>query len=303
MHPEELGTEKPKIIGGGQDREKSLWRNKMKEEITLPREVQPMFPKRCVVCNQPNNNEFVEVESKLSEENDPKKWELLGRNVTKVPAHSDCYRGMKHGVLKRKILYISLIIVCVVGLSLMETYDVLIHFEINKITLVIVGLILSIPIFILEEKFPPPFELRVSEKKVKYGFKNKDYAIEFNQLNQPKLPERRSLKEIAIDFLLDQKYLEAVKASTDYIELKPDDSYGYEMRGEALLRLKRFDQALNDFDKSLEISGENTNALWLRTITYRKLKRYSEAKADRQMAKIIESESDLISRRVDSQLV
>lgn len=264
----------------------------MREEITLPREVQPIFPKHCVVCNQPNNNEFVQVESKFSEENDPEKWELLGRNVTKVPAHSDCYSAMKHRLLRQKIMYVSVILVIVSVFSLLKIYEIPMPFEISKMTIVIAFVILFIPIFILDEIFPVAFELNVSNKKVSYRFKDKDYAIEFNQLNQPKPPERRSLKEIVIDFLLDQKYSEALKASTDYIVLKPDDSYGYEMRGEALLRLKRFDEALNDFDKSLEISGENSNALWLRSITYRKLKRYSEARSDRQMAKIIESDID-----------
>jgi len=63
-------------------------------------------------------------------------------------------------------------------------------------------------------------------------------------------------------------YENAAKRFGDYIKLMPEKLGPYLMRGQAYMKLKRFDDAIKDLSRALELDPDNTHARYLRGQTY-----------------------------------
>ncbi len=76
----------------------------------------------------------------------------------------------------------------------------------------------------------------------------------------------------------DENYLKAVESFTEYINLNPDVASGYEKRGLSYQELKRYQEALQDYDKAIELSPENSSDIYgNRGHIYSEFGRYQEA--------------------------
>lgn len=153
-------------------------------DVVLAREIEPKFPKQCVVCSQPNNNEFAEIRGETVGFSGFQKWLLRQSGKLKVPAHGQCSRKLKRRLFWRNIGVLTLATTLAVVWIAMEIYEAQIPFELNRLNLCIAVVVVFFPILILEEMYPPAFQFRVGEDNVTYEFKNRDYAKEFERLNE-----------------------------------------------------------------------------------------------------------------------
>ena len=60
--------------------------------------------------------------------------------------------------------------------------------------------------------------------------------------------------EAGVEFLMLEKYQEAIDNFTMFIEIDPNNAYVYKNRGVALMKLKQYDSAIKDFEKAKSIS-------------------------------------------------
>jgi tetratricopeptide (TPR) repeat protein len=79
---------------------------------------------------------------------------------------------------------------------------------------------------------------------------------------------------------LSQKYDKAVTDFTRAIELRPTFSLVYSYRAEAFYKLKNFDKAIADANKAIELDGKNGMAFKTRGNVFNVQKKYQEAIAD-----------------------
>ena len=82
------------------------------------------------------------------------------------------------------------------------------------------------------------------------------------------------------DLLKQQKYDKALAYYNRSLELSPDDPDALYNRGLTYYKLGRYDKALADYNRSLELSPDDPDALYNRGLTYHELGRYPEAQAD-----------------------
>src|SRR5262249_14321673 len=73
------------------------------------------------------------------------------------------------------------------------------------------------------------------------------------------------------------EYAEALESYERVIQLRPNDAAGYAHRSTALRHLGRLDEAIVDADRALELDPENVAALNNRGYALRSLGRFSEA--------------------------
>ena len=79
----------------------------------------------------------------------------------------------------------------------------------------------------------------------------------------------------------DENYLKAVESFTEYIDLNPNDARGYIGRGNSYQELKRYQEALIDYDKAIELSPENFSDVYSkRGHVHRHLGQYLDAIRD-----------------------
>ena len=60
--------------------------------------------------------------------------------------------------------------------------------------------------------------------------------------------------EAGVEFLMQEKYQEAIDNFTRFIEIDPNNAYVYKNRGVALMKLEQYDSAVIDFEKAKSIS-------------------------------------------------
>ena len=73
-------------------------------------------------------------------------------------------------------------------------------------------------------------------------------------------------------------YDKALKRANKFIELRPDSSVGYNDRGIVLLVMKKYENALHDFDKALDLGTEYPSIVYFnKGEAYRELNRDKEA--------------------------
>ena len=64
---------------------------------------------------------------------------------------------------------------------------------------------------------------------------------------------------------------------TKLLAIKPNNTKALSEKGEALLKLKKFDEAIASFDKALAINPNNTDVLNGKGVALAKLKNFNEA--------------------------
>ena len=131
-------------------------------------------------------------------------------------------------------------------------------------------------------------QLAEESNKDKVGIQNiPDETNELNNEQSPAmLPADKELEEDAETFfnrgnvLLElKKYDEALANYDRAIELKPDYAEAYSKRGNALIDLKRLNEALASYDRAIVLKPDYANAYSNRGNTLQRLKRFDEALA------------------------
>lgn len=78
-------------------------------------------------------------------------------------------------------------------------------------------------------------------------------------------PKSKNLSEFdlmrkAIDAFFAREYEEAIKCSSKTIELSPDSSLAWQMKGYAFCELRKFDEALECLNRAIELNPKNADA-------------------------------------------
>lgn len=158
----------------------------MSETVILQRDLEPIFPDSCVVCQGKGNVERVSVKGEAVGGYGYVKWILGKSGRCEVPAHSGCAKKLRRRSFWRNvgvlIFFTSLPIVWLA----MRVNGIQMPFEFNKLNLCIAAVIFALPIFMVEELCPAAFEFREGENIVTFDFKDADYAEEFAKLNKTK---------------------------------------------------------------------------------------------------------------------
>ncbi|MEQ8189956.1 MAG: tetratricopeptide repeat protein [Candidatus Eremiobacterota bacterium] len=74
-----------------------------------------------------------------------------------------------------------------------------------------------------------------------------------------------------------KKYEEAIKCYDKALEIDPDYAYAWFNKGNALNRLEKDEEAIKCYDKALEIDPNNANAWFCKGLALKDLKKYEEA--------------------------
>jgi hypothetical protein len=159
----------------------------MSETVILPRNIEPAFPNRCVVCLRKNNVGMIEVKGEAVGFSGYFKWILGSSGRRKVPAHVGCARKLRRRNFWRNVGVLVLFTVLPIVWFALRINEVQMPFEFNKTSLCVAATILFLPIFIAEELRPSPFEFRESETFVTFEFKDQTYAKEFAELNDTEI--------------------------------------------------------------------------------------------------------------------
>jgi tetratricopeptide (TPR) repeat protein len=71
-----------------------------------------------------------------------------------------------------------------------------------------------------------------------------------------------------------------IEICSDLIKICPDDDWLFRNRGSAYRRLEHYEEAVNDFTRTIELKPESEQSFINRSITYQSMERYEEAIAD-----------------------
>ncbi|MFM9264813.1 tetratricopeptide repeat protein, partial [Tychonema sp. BBK16] len=96
----------------------------------------------------------------------------------------------------------------------------------------------------------------------------------------PSLISSQALARCGESYCLMEQYEEALQNFDRAIELDPKYTWAIARRGETYLLMKRYEEALQDFDRAIELNPKNDWAIARRGETYRLMKRYEEALQD-----------------------
>ncbi len=158
----------------------------MSETVILPKNIEPVFPKRCMVCLQKDNIGMIGIRGEAAGIMGYFKW-ITGKSGKRpVPAHVGCARKLKRRGFWRNVGVLILFTILPVGWFALRVNGVQMPFEFNKLSLCIAAVILFLPIMIAEELRPAAFQFSEGENIVTYEFKDSDYAEEFARLNNTK---------------------------------------------------------------------------------------------------------------------
>ena len=89
-----------------------------------------------------------------------------------------------------------------------------------------------------------------------------------------------------------KRYEEALADGTRAIELAPEEAWAHSGRGATYLEMKRYHEALSDCNRSLQIDPKNGWTLGIRGETYRGMERYEETLPDLDRAIERDTEPD-----------
>jgi len=155
----------------------------MSETVILPKNLEPKFPDRCLVCRQKENIGPVPVKGEAAGMSGYVKW-IAGRSGRlMVPAHAGCAKKLRRRAFWRNIGVLVLFTALPIAWFAMRVNGIQMPFEFNKLTLCVAAVILFIPIVIAETLLPAAFEFREGERIVTFEFEDQDYAEEFARLN------------------------------------------------------------------------------------------------------------------------
>nr|MDZ8019099.1 tetratricopeptide repeat protein [Nostoc sp. SerVER01] len=93
-------------------------------------------------------------------------------------------------------------------------------------------------------------------------------------------------------YRLMKRYTEALQDFDRAIELDPKDAWAIALRGQTYQSMEQYTQALQDFDRAIELDPKYAWAIALRGQTYLQLKQYNEALVDFNRAIDLNSENN-----------
>src|SRR5436305_1742008 len=89
---------------------------------------------------------------------------------------------------------------------------------------------------------------------------------------------RNTVNRYNVDHLI--RYEEALADVNKSLEIKPNDSWALSSRGNVYRKMNKYEEALADFNKSLEIKPNDSWTLSRQGEVYRMMNKYEEALAD-----------------------
>jgi tetratricopeptide (TPR) repeat protein len=120
----------------------------------------------------------------------------------------------------------------------------------------------------------------------------------------------KGAKEEKIDFYIrgntymaSGEYQQAIDDFTKTIELHPQNINTYHLRGLAYVRLEKYQQAIDDFTKTIELNSKEANAYYWRGFAYEKLGKYQQAIDDYYQSGILylkQKDKTMISKCIES---
>jgi len=157
-------------------------------DITLPAEVQPVFPDRCVVCDCETikrSKIAVDTQNGLLSFFVPI-MSLFEWKKIEFPVCEDC-----SGKFFRQRWFRTLVCWTIIGIVVFVTlpYFQGLNRSITKLAILAIALAAIIPHMIFEVFFPRWFDVTASKQTTQYEFKSEDYATDFYALNRVAYPE------------------------------------------------------------------------------------------------------------------
>jgi tetratricopeptide (TPR) repeat protein len=83
----------------------------------------------------------------------------------------------------------------------------------------------------------------------------------------------------------------AVDDSSKYIELEPNDEYGYLNRARIYLAMDKPEKALEDANKAIALKPDEPDGYYRRADVYTEMKKVAEATADEKKAEELEAKA------------
>lgn len=162
---------------------------------------------------------------------------------------------------------------------------------------------------ILAEVVPPEFKaealLKLTPKLIEFGeYEEAAYEIEKLKETATRIRDRELEAKIPLYegslMISEKKYEEALEAFNKAIEINPKSDFALSRKGAALGILGRYEEALGAFNKAIEINPKNESAIRNRTVALLELKRYAEAL---EAAKRIKDTAPSEYSKIDASLI
>lgn len=151
-------------------------------DVSLPKSKKPVFPDECVVCGAESPKNKVKVGT-----NSIGWWTVLtwfhgSRFSVRIPACKSC--AIRLQLRRWGALAVFMILSVLVLFVIAPLISPHVAGPMRRWVLMI-GLLLCLsPFFVWEFLFPPAFDMTAYSKTVDYEFKNEDYALKFETLNE-----------------------------------------------------------------------------------------------------------------------
>ena len=158
-----------RVIGCMRNRRKQAWTNRMtlSTDITLPANIQPVFPSRCVVCGEESSDT-----AKISADAQGfivsffvPLMSLLGRKKIEFPICPECKpRFFRQRWIRSLICWSIIIVVVFVALPYFQGWNR----SVTKLAVLGIGIAAVVPQLIFEVFFPRWFDITASKETVDY---------------------------------------------------------------------------------------------------------------------------------------
>lgn len=160
-------------------------------DVRLSVNVQPRFPKRCIVCSQQRPDQTIGVGDLavgwFSFFTDiPEGWGSVS-----VPIHAGCRRPFRTRRWLTRLGYVAAVLFLYWLLG--EQLESLLPTGLRRIGLKVAFIVLLLPLIVMEMLHPARFDITVSKYHVDFEFADPVYAAAFAKLNN----EVRRYEEIA----------------------------------------------------------------------------------------------------------
>lgn len=154
--------------------------------IYLPRQQEPVFPKRCIVClgDEPDAEaKYAHRAFKWATILVPILYVLGRRKSVRVPVCYGCRPRLRtQRGLRFCLMLISLIVGFSIAIPLVRAWEIEAR-KLEKLTTLAIALVFYAPYALFEVYRPPYFELTSGNQEVEYEFQDAAYAYEFAGLN------------------------------------------------------------------------------------------------------------------------
>ena len=149
-------------------------------DVKLSKDVQPVFPDRCVSCDRDQPDENIKICTHSIGWHTLLFWSFGKRFCVNVPVCFQCKKSMRmQRFFSLLINFLFIVIGVYVAVYLLDSYEG----SFKKWLVMGIAVICILPLITWEIFFPPSIELTAYSETVDYQFKNSDYAEEFAEFN------------------------------------------------------------------------------------------------------------------------